>query len=187
MKRRTFTDFSARESDARLLLLTHTEYEAISAGLILQMLMQQQLQEPVLMPDSVEMMNSLLPRAEVLVIVLHNGILYDPTFASMIEAASAASTSSYEVGSPGSRFSRASSEGSGERRAWHKLVLVNADPSFIFPGHEFYSSLPTKMGQRYGLIGAYKTLFRKICLPFSGHASLSMIQQQAGPFGCDEP
>lgn len=97
MKRRTFTDFSAPSSDARILVLTHTEYEAISAGLtpglalptrrrelslrILQMLLQQQLQEHVLMPDSVEQMTSALPRAEALVIVLHNGILYDPVFA----------------------------------------------------------------------------------------------------------
>lgn len=99
--------------------------------------------------------------------------------AGMIMAASAASTGSYEVGSPGSRFSRVSSGSSGGdvSRAWRKLVLVNADSSFIFPGHEFYTSLPTKMGE-LALIGAYKTLFRKICLPFSGHASQSMIHHQ---------
>ena len=48
---------------------------------ILQLQLQQQVQEMVLVPKTVNQMVAALPRARVLIILLHHGILYDVAFA----------------------------------------------------------------------------------------------------------
>ena len=48
---------------------------------ILQLQLQQQVQEMVLVPKTVNQMVVALPRARVLIILLHHGILYDVAFA----------------------------------------------------------------------------------------------------------
>lgn len=45
------------------------------------MQLQQQVQEMVLVPKTVNQMVAALPRARVLIILLHHGILYDVAFA----------------------------------------------------------------------------------------------------------
>ena len=45
------------------------------------MQLQQLLQESVYVPRSVAQIQSALPKAKMLIILLHNGILYDPAFA----------------------------------------------------------------------------------------------------------
>jgi hypothetical protein len=76
---------------------------------------------------------------------------------------------------------------SSEEFAWNRIITVSADPSFVFPGHEFYASLAAQgvsvndsLGPEVGplLCDAYRSVFKKISLPFSGHASIGMIEHQ---------
>lgn len=150
------------------------------------MLLQQQLQEHVLVPHSVEQMTKALPKAEILIIVLHNGILYDATFAGMVLAAAAAGEDLEGSMSTGPSMVKTFSNSSDIPNAWQKMVTVSADANFTFPGHEFYSLLQAQgvgpgLGQEAGpkLCSAYKMIFKKISLPFSGHASQSLIDHQA--------
>jgi hypothetical protein len=48
---------------------------------ILQIQLQQHLQESVLVPTTKKQMDKALLKAKILVILLYNGILYDPAFA----------------------------------------------------------------------------------------------------------
>jgi len=67
-----------------------------------------------------------------------------------------------------------------------KVILVNADPGFEFPGAEFYKKL-----QRDGLgdlsqddlcrlCKIYQRVLRRIALPFTCHGSEGLIKQQVG-------
>ena len=75
---------------------------------------------------------------------------------------------------------------SSDDMAWNRILTVSADTNFVFPGHEFYTSLSAQgisaeMGPEFGqrLCDAYRTIFKKISLPFSGLGSSSLIEHQA--------
>ena len=126
--------------------------------------------------------------------LLHKGLLYNPTFGGMVMEASR--TMFKESDGSGSEIvmskvpSIASSNSGGEKKgaAWNRLVTVNADAGFVYPGHEFYTVLfgqglgTDDLGPEAGphLVDAYKAIFKKIAMPFScSHAAESLLQQQA--------
>ncbi|CAK9010580.1 unnamed protein product [Durusdinium trenchii] len=193
MKRRPFVDYSSKSTRARVLILSHTEHEAISTSMILQMQLQQQLQENVLVPRSTGQMHQALNKAETLIILLHTGILYDPTFAGMVLAAYAQETEDHSdlaTSSTGLAMVKSLSNAS-DSYAWQKMVIVSADPNFTFPSSEFYTSLAAQglstddMGPECGpkLCEAYRSIFKKISLPFSPCASESLISHQVKEIG----
>ena len=126
--------------------------------------------------------------------LLHKGVLYNATFAEMILEASRVMLK--DVDGTGSDMmmtkvpSIASSSSGGDRqgRAWSKLITVNADTGFVYPGHEFYTVLHGQglgvdgLGPEMGpyLVDAYKAIFKKISMPFScSHAAEGLLLQQA--------
>ena len=127
-------------------------------------------------------------------VLLHKGVLYNATFAEMILEASR--TALKDGDGTGSDMmmtkvpSIASSSSGGDRqgRAWTKLITVNADTGFVYPGHEFYTVLHGQglgvdgLGPDVGpyLVDAYKAIFKKISMPFScSHAAEGLLLQQA--------
>lgn len=192
LKRRPFVDFSSKVSTSKILLLTHTDhYEALSASMILQIQLQQHLQESVFVPRTKRQMNLALPKAKVLIILLYNGVLYDPTFAGMIMSAYGESVELSPANSQG-LMSKTLSNNSSDENAWNRIITVSADSTFVFPGHEFYTSLGAQgipgiddLGPEVGpvLCDAYRSIFKKISLPFSGHASVGMIEHQVKEIG----
>lgn len=191
LKRRPFVDYSSKASSSHILLLTHTDhYEALSSSMILQIQLQQHLQESVFVPTTKKQMDKALLKAKILVILLYNGILYDPAFAGMILAAYRESLDLSPENSSGLMSKTLSN--SSEEFAWNRIITVSADPSFVFPGHEFYASLAAQgvsvndsLGPEVGplLCDAYRSVFKKISLPFSGHASIGMIEHQVKEIG----
>jgi len=70
--------------------------------------------------------------------------------------------------------------------AWNRILTVSADTSFVFPGHEVYTSISAQgisaeIGPEFGqrLCDAYRIIFKKISLPFSSLGSSSLIEHQA--------
>ena len=85
-------------------------------------------------------------------------------------------------------MSKTLSNNSSDENAWNRIITVSADSTFVFPGHEFYTSLGAQgipgiddLGPEVGpvLCDAYRSIFKKISLPFTGHASIGMIEHQA--------
>ena len=195
MKRRRFVDSASTSEGARVLVIGHTEdAEAMSASMVLQMLLQRLLQERVHGPRTLAEFTAALPHADSLVVLLHKGLLYNPTFAAMVLEASRQTRDNNDgTGSepPMTKVpSIASSHSGGERQglAWRQLLTVNADTSFVYPGHEFYTVLHGQglgtedLGPDVGplLVDAYKAIFKKISVPFGcSHAAEPMLQQQA--------
>lgn len=73
-----------------------------------------------------------------------------------------------------------------EDLAWNRILTVSADTNFVFPGHEFYTSvsaqgISAEIGPEFGqrLCDAYRIIFKKISLPFSSLGSSSLIEHQA--------
>ena len=126
-------------------------------------------------------------------VLLHKGLLYNPTFGAMVLEASRQTRDNDGTGSELTMTkvpSIASSHSGGERQglAWKQLLTVNADTSFVYPGHEFYTVLHGQglgtedLGPDVGphLVDAYKAIFKKISMPFScSHGAEPMLQQQA--------
>ncbi|CAJ1400413.1 unnamed protein product, partial [Effrenium voratum] len=194
MKRRHFVESGTSSQTARVIILTHTQaVEALSTSMILQMFLQQTLQEGVLAPRHREQLRTAFAKAEVVIILLHEGMLVDPEFAGMMlniqEEDGMDGSASASVGvslSMGKSLSNGSDRATRRPQLWQSLVTVSADSSFTFPGHEFYSSLAAQglgSGSEFEhdgpkLCDAYKTIFKKIALPLSAHASESLIVHQ---------
>ena len=188
LKRRHFVDVNSKpDRDAEILILTNTgEYEAMASSMILQLQLQQQVQEMVLVPKTVNQMVAALPRARVLIILLHHGILYDVAFAGMILAAHAQGDESQDISLTVGKTMSNNSDG----LAWNRILTVSADTSFVFPGHEVYTSISAQgisaeIGPEFGqrLCDAYRIIFKKISLPFSSLGSSSLIEHQVKEIG----
>ncbi|CAE7718406.1 SCUBE3 [Symbiodinium microadriaticum] len=195
MKRRRFVDSASTSGGARVLIIGHTEdEEAMSASMVLQMELQRMLQERVAGPRTRAEIVKALPTADSLIVLLHKGVLYNATFAEMILEASRAAlkdgdgTGSDMMMTKVPSIASSSSGGDRQGRAWTKLVTVNADTGFVYPGHEFYTVLHGQglgvdgLGPDVGpyLVDAYKAIFKKISMPFScSHAAEGLLLQQA--------
>ena len=132
-------------------------------------------------------------------VLLHKGLLYNPVFAGMVLEASRVMLKDGDgTGSEilmSKQPSITSSTSGAEFRqgmAWNRMITVNADAGFVYPGHEFYTTLQGQglgvdgLGPDVGpyLVDAYKAIFKKIAMPFScSHAAEAMLLQQTKEIG----
>jgi len=214
LKRFAFMEQAEVTESARVLILGQTnEAEQLSACLVLQTMMQQKLQQEALVVRTVKDMQQHIPTAQSLVIVLSRGLFENPDFAAMLlealgyhrwespccemEPPTDSNNSMWMVGNVSSIGSyrsmpmqrtgtqRSQKSCGSTRMGALKIILVNADTGFDFPGAEFYKKVQNDgLGNSMSkdelarVCRAYQQIIRRIALPFACHASEGLIEHQ---------